>query len=242
MKNKAKIIIPIALATAAVICAAAVLCLFYFGVLHFNNPPVSVYPVRGVDVSHYQGEIDWETLSKQGTSFAFVKATEGSSYVDPTFEKNRDEANKTGLRVGAYHFFNFESPGQTQAELFIKTVKKTEKMLPPAVDVELYGEYTADNIKVKEIKKELRALVDMLAEEYGVKPIIYTDDKTYELIVKDEFSDCDLWYRSVYGAVPDGIDWTFWQYSNRHVLDGYDGGRYIDMNVYSGSEEEFSRY
>lgn len=242
MKNKAKIIIPIALAAAAVICTAVVLCLFYFGILHLNNPDMSIYPVRGVDVSHYQGDVDWETLSKQGISFAFIKATEGSSYVDLTFEKNYAEANKTVLRVGAYHFFSFESSGQTQAELFIKTVKKTEKALPPVIDVEFYGAYTVKNINVKEIKKELRELVDLLTEEYGVKPIIYADDKTYELIVKDDFSDCDLWYRSVYGAVPDGIDWTFWQYSNRHVLDGYDGGRYIDMNVFNGSVEKFSKY
>ncbi|MBR4257050.1 MAG: lysozyme, partial [Clostridia bacterium] len=107
MKNKVKIIIPIALAAAAVICAAVVLCLFYFGVLHINNPSKSIYPVRGVDVSHYQGDVDWETLSKQGISFAFIKATEGSSYVDLTFEKNYVEANKTVLRVGAYHFFSF---------------------------------------------------------------------------------------------------------------------------------------
>ena len=62
------------------------------------------YPVKGVDVSSYQLEIDWQGLEEEGYSFAFIKATEGSSLVDERFEYNREEASSTGMRIGAYHF------------------------------------------------------------------------------------------------------------------------------------------
>ena len=91
------------------VCAAAVLIAvgycFYNGVLWFNNPSVAWFPVRGVDVSHHQGEIDWPRLSGENNSFAFIKATEGGDFVDPRFAANWSAAGRAALRVGAYHFF-----------------------------------------------------------------------------------------------------------------------------------------
>ena len=108
---------------AAVLLSAFVLAfLVWNGYLLLNNPSRERYPVRGVDVSKYQGEIDWPVLAEQEISFAFIKATEGSSHVDARFAYNYEEARKTGLRVGAYHFFSFDSGGDTQAENFIRNV------------------------------------------------------------------------------------------------------------------------
>ena len=91
------------LPAAALLTAAAVLAaLFFTGVLKLNTPSRERYPVRGVDVSSWQGEIDWPTLAGQGLSFAFIKATEGSGFTDPRFSYNWEEARKTALRVGAY--------------------------------------------------------------------------------------------------------------------------------------------
>ena len=98
-----------------------------------------LYPVRGVDVSNFQGEVDWNTLSAQNISFAYIKATEGSSYKDERFDYNWKNASDCDLRIGAYHFFSFESSGETQAGNFIKTVKAVDDMLPPVIDVEYYG-------------------------------------------------------------------------------------------------------
>ncbi|MBO4326999.1 MAG: glycoside hydrolase family 25 [Clostridia bacterium] len=229
---------------ALVIALAIPAILLYCGVIHLNNPSSEKYPVRGVDLSSYQGTVDWDTLASQGISFAFIKATEGSKHIDPYFEKNWDNASKTGLRIGAYHFFSFESSGEKQAELFCGNVKPVDRMLPPVIDVEFYGSFKSEkDIDAAQIKQELRVLVDKLTETYGMKPVIYASKDTYSAIVKNDFGDCDLWYRSVYSAVPDGVDWTFWQYSNRHRLKGYDGKeKYIDMNVFCGSPEEFEAY
>lgn len=77
-----------------------------------------------MDVSSWQGEIDWPTLAGQGLSFAFIKATEGSGFTDPRFSYNWEQARKTALRVGAYHFFSYDSPGETQADNFIAAVPR----------------------------------------------------------------------------------------------------------------------
>jgi lysozyme len=86
-----------------------------------------------------RGEIDWETLASQGIDFAWIKATEGSSHVDPRFPENWARANETGLLVGAYHFMSFESSGTAQAEHLAGQIPATPGTLPPVIDLELYG-------------------------------------------------------------------------------------------------------
>lgn len=241
-KNLKKILIIISLCLLAAALTAG--ALLYFGVIHLNSPSREVYPVVGVDVSHHQGKIDWDVLSSQGIDFAYIKATEGSSFVDPRFEENFRNAKASPLRVGVYHFFSFDSTGEEQAEHFRRAVEPYEGMLPPAVDVEYYGDYASGKpVDSAKVKAELRKLVDALTEEYGMKPVVYAADDSYAAFVKGDFDDCALWYRSVYSGVGDGIGWTFWQYSNRHVLDGYEGGeRYIDMNVFAGDKNSFMKY
>ena len=131
---------------AGVFCVmAAVLCAFYgyavyCGLIQLNNPSKKRYPVRGVDVSHYQGTIDWPVLAAQDLDFAYIKATEGSSHTDEKFAENWEAAKDTGLRIGAYHFFSFDSPGESQLKHFTETVPAFRQMLPPVVDFEFYGD------------------------------------------------------------------------------------------------------
>lgn len=93
------------IASCLIIASVSAAALFYTGILKPVNPRKELYPVRGVDVSSYQGKIDWNVIASQGISFAFVKATEGSSLVDPCFASNYGNAAAAGLQVGAYHFF-----------------------------------------------------------------------------------------------------------------------------------------
>ena len=234
-------------AAAALAAAAAIFALlFYTGALKFNNPSRGKYPIRGVDVSAYQGEIDWETLAEQGIHFAFIKATEGSSFVDERYAYNEASAAKTDLRVGAYHFFSFDSAGSTQAENFIRTVNARENMLPPVVDVEFYGAYNRHRPEnVSAIREELHSLLELLTEEYGVRPILYVTRASYDLLIAGDFGEYDIWFRNILRSprLSDGRDWIFWQYSDRGRLEGYEGvERFIDLNVFRGSEEEFETY
>ena len=239
-RMKRKIIIS---AVVFLVFVGTVCALLYTGVIHINNPSKTKYPIRGVDVSHYQGEIDWEKLSSENIRFAYIKATEGSGHKDEEFDKNWEGAQATRLRIGSYHFFSLDSPGTTQAENFCKTVTVVDNMLPPVVDVEPYGKYMNSSPVDKEaLFAELQDYINAVEAYYDMKPVIYTTEEWFQLI-HEEFKDYDVWLRSVYGKPDSSINWTFWQYSNRHVLSGYSGEeRYIDMNVFAGDEEAFLSY
>ncbi len=94
--------------------------------------------------------------------FAFIKATEGSAFVDKYFSKNWTNANKTSMRVGAYHFFSFDSKGETQAEQFIRNVPKYKQALPPVIDVEFYANKKDNPPKREDVTKELSVMIEML--------------------------------------------------------------------------------
>lgn len=199
------------------------------------------YPVFGVDVSNYQGDINWQELEAQNVSFAFIKATEGSGHTDESVRRNLDRAAGTGIKVSAYHFFSFDSAGETQADNFIAAVSRDEIDMPPVVDIEYYGDKRKNKPSQAEAESILRPLLSRLEAYYGVKPIIYTTLPVYFRYVKGSFSDYPLWIRSV-TFEPDLMDWKFWQYSDKGTLTGYDGDEeHIDLNVYNGSEEDFER-
>lgn len=227
------------------ISIAVLAILFLKGIIKINTPAEDEYPVRGVDVSSYQGEIDWQLLSKQHIQFAFIKATEGSSFVDKNFIYNFEEASKTDLRVGVYHFFSYDSSGSAQADHFIATVPKSNKMLPPVIDVEFYGDKEKNLPNKDEVTKNLTDMLKKLEEYYGAKPIIYATRKAYRLFISGSYQDYDIWIRDVYFKPTelDGQQWVFWQYSDKGILEGYTGTeKYIDLNVFNGSQEEFRKY
>ncbi|MEO1264017.1 MAG: GH25 family lysozyme, partial [Bacteroidota bacterium] len=94
---------------------------------------------KGIDVSHFQCDLDWSALKNEGISFAFVKATEGETYVDPCFHKNWANGQKEGLKLAPYHFYRSKDNPGKQADLFIKTVKViTDRLdMAPALDIEM---------------------------------------------------------------------------------------------------------
>lgn len=218
--------------------AAALGLLLDRGIVRFNYPPETV---RGVDVSHYQGEIDWPAIAKQDIEFAYVKATEGSGSRDERFDANWSGARASGLRTGAYHFFSYDSSGLDQAENFIATVPAESDALPPVIDVEAYGGYDARPASRADVLPQLRAMVEALQKHYGKPPVIYTTSRFYRLYISGEFQDCGVWIRDVFHRprLPDGRRWMFWQYSSRGRLNGTHGVEpYIDLNVYFGTTEQ----
>jgi lysozyme len=214
--------------------------LIYTGLFIPNKLFLPRDAIIGCDVSHYQGEIQWEVLSTQKISFAFIKATEGSSHIDAKFEENWNLASETNLYLGAYHFFSFESPGSTQAEHFCEQVGKRESMMLPVVDIEFYGSFHEKNTDPIEIRKQLDAFIQVIEKNYGTKPIIYTTKEGYRHFIKGYYLDCPLWIRSILTYPSLDRTWTFWQYTSREQLKGYEGEEtYIDMNVFHGDEEDF---
>jgi lysozyme len=117
-------------------CLVAAGCFLYFRPF---SPDRGRYPVRGIDVSHHQGLIDWQRVAADDVAFAVIKATEGGDHVDDAFALNLREARAAGLAVGAYHFFTFCRPGADQARNFISIVPRNQPLLPPVVDIEFGG-------------------------------------------------------------------------------------------------------
>ena len=222
---------------------ASLFLLIWEGEILLNYPSEERYPVRGVDVSSYQGDIDWQILSGEGISFAFIKATEGSSHTDSRFAYNFENAQKHGILTGAYHFFSYDSSGTAQAEHFISTVPVTNGMLPPVIDVEFYGDKEKMPPDKADVTRELSDMIARLTEYYGVSPIIYATQKSYDLYIAGEYPRCGIWIMEVLPCkrpvLSDGRDWILWQYTNRYKPKGLSNGeRFIDMNVFNGTAEE----
>lgn len=232
---------------AGLLCAdgIAACLLLYTGLAWFNTPSRDAFPVRGVDVSSYQGEIDWPVLAGQELDFAYIKATEGSGSTDPTFAFNWENARRTALAVGAYHFFSFDSAGKTQADNFLAVAPPQEGTLPPAVDVEFYGGNEANPPAPDGVRRELQILLDRLEAAHGRKPVLYATMASYRLYLDGAFDGYPLWIRDVLHPprLPEGRRWTIWQYSPRGRLDGYRGREcFIDLNVFTGSREDFAAF
>ena len=196
---------------------------------------------QGVDISNYQGDIDFDVLHEQGIQFVFIKATEGNAWVDPRFTENWAAAKNTnGLRYGAYHFMSFRTPGSEQAASFIDTVPKDKHALPPVVDIELYDEFINNPPSSEYFRSTLDPILSAMEERYGKQPILYTTAYVYERYIQGVY-DNPIWIadHSLPAALPDGNPWLFCQYSYEGQLDGYNGEEpYIDLDVFNGSVED----
>ena len=194
--------------------------------------------IIGVDVSAYQEDIDMEKLKEQNIRFIFIKATEGSSGQDEKFAENWENAKNAGLPSGAYHFFSYDSEGKTQAENFIRTVGPDMKgRLLPVVDVEYYGDKEQNPPERTDVIRELRIYLEMIEQEYGVKPIIYTRPDIYETYLKGEFDAYKKWISSLYTPLSWNYqdDWYIWQYLNwdqNAIL--YQYGPQQELEIYEG--------
>lgn len=232
MKNRG-----IQVLAAAAVAALLLLVLFFLVKtkrLQVNRLIVSPRDTVGVDLSEYQAEVDMDTLAGQGVSFIYMKATEGSGYTDSRFSQNWENAERSGIPAGAYHFFSFDSPGKMQAGNYIRTVGSLDGKLIPAVDVEYYADKRSNPPDSAELAKELRDFLDALEAEYHVKPMIYCPREIYEKYIAPYFDEYPRWIRSVYypAQFEAGSRWVIWQYCDTGRLDGYVGGeKNIDLNV-----------
>ena len=190
--------------------------------------------LRGVDISSYQADVDMKSLANQGIRFVYMKATEGSNHVDEKFATNWKNIKDTNMAAGAYHFFSYESSGETQAENYVSTVGSLNGHLIPAVDVEMYGEFKENPPEKDKVVRQLKIFMAVMEDEYKAKPIINAQKDIYDKYLKDDFKDYPVWARNVYFPVylEFGGDWLIWQYKDRGELEGYKGGeKYIDLDV-----------
>lgn len=192
--------------------------------------PAARYAVRGLDISHYQGVIDWTTLDAAAYDFIFIKASEGASLQDSLFAYNWSAARARGLRRGAYHFFRPEVSPSVQAANFFNRVDLLPGDLPPVLDVEDRG-----NLSPEELVAAVTDLGNILRDRYGVWPILYTGQHFYNRFFAGHFTHYPLWlarYDTREPVTVCGRDYQFWQYSCRGKVAGIAGP--VDENIFTG--------
>ena len=201
------------------------------------------YAVKGVDVSHYQGEIDWRALRRSGVRFAYIKATEGASLRDPRFAENWQRSHDAGMVRGAYHFFSLCKSGAVQAANFIAAIPANTGSLPHALDVEQM-EACPNGRRIAHPLAQIGAFLDAAEKHFGQRPLVYTTQEFYEAYFRNGWSAEQLgkerfWLRSLHRA-PGYGRWILWQYHNRGRRGGIDGP--VDLNAFNGSVEEFEKF
>jgi len=220
------------------VAAAAASSLYERGLIRLNYPSTARYPVRGVDVSHHQGRIDWSAVRAAGIAFAFIKASEGADHRDREFDRNWVGARQVGLSRGAYHFFTFCSPGAAQAENFIAAVGGSFGELPPVADVEFAGNCRQWE-SIDRIREELRSFLGRLEESARVRPILYFTEDAHSRILEGHFDAYPIWPRSVLLPLSESRfgSWLFWQFADNGRVRGID--TLADLNVFRGAQVEF---
>ena len=202
-----------------------------------TSEKVKTFSVRGLDISKYQGSVDFSQLKANGFHYVFIRATEGITYQDEDYKSNYAAAKKAGLKVGVYHFYESDDDPIAQLENIKDLVELTVGDLAPVIDIEKL--HQKDD---KSLAENLKKLLDGLESHYGIKPIIYTG-KNFANQYLFGFNDYPLWlaeYEVEQPTLPSGWqDWTFWQWSQSGTVNGIVG--VVDMDRFNGSHALFEK-
>ncbi len=191
-------------------------------------------PLFGIDVSHYQGRIDWPTVALQDhVTYAYVKATEGAGMLDDTYVYNIREARKAGIKVGCYHFFSPTASPDDQFANFIRNANLKEHDLLPIIDVEIKGRGD-----VRSFCKRLQTFLNKVEKHYGVCPIIYTSCNFYNQYLAGKFTKYKYMiarYHEERPVLEDDIQFVMWQFTANGNIPGIRGAvdRSCFMDDYS---------
>jgi lysozyme len=200
-------------------------------------------PIQGVDVSRYQGDIDFGRLRAAGAHFVFIKATEGADYVDPNFAANWRGARDAGLARAAYHFMFWCRTAADQARWFEQNVPDDPDALPPILDVEWtdHSQLCPDRPSPEDALAKVERMLQLMEAYTGKLPIIYTDIAFHRDVLAGHHLPNTFWLRSV-AAEPDARyedrPYTFWQWTQTGTMPGIRGE--VDRNAFYGSPDEWT--
>lgn len=177
---------------------------------------------EGIDVSHYQGFIDWQRVASEGqVSYAYMKCSEGATIQDEYYRRNVEEARRAGLYVGAYHFYRSGTSPQEQLNNMISIARKADFDLVPIIDIEHRGQESREAFI-----KNLRVFIDAVEKYYGCKPLLYTGQNFYNKHLAGEFVDY-LWmiakYQEELPILTDNHTYAFWQFTSKGHVPGIRG-------------------
>lgn len=193
--------------------------------------------VFGIDISHYQKEIDWSEVrtTHHPIEFVFMRATMGDDGKDKRFEENWINAKKHGYLRGAYHFYRPNENSTSQFENYASTVKLQTGDMVPILDIEWRGK-----LAIEDLRKGVLNWLKLAEETYGVKPIVYTSRHYYKNYLKGIIEDYPLWIASYSDKHKlEGIDWTFHQFTEHVIVNGIDGT--VDGSDFNGKLSDLKK-
>jgi lysozyme len=199
-------------------------------------------PVQGIDISKYQGDIDWHRVRQAGIRFAYLKVSEGGDHVDNRFYENWEAAAAAGVPRGAYHFAYWCRLAAEQAVWFSQAVPHDSNQLPPVLDLEWNNASPTcpHHIPRDDALEKIRLLLRVMEYHTGKRPVIYTDINFHKDVLEGEFRDYEFWLRSVAAEPRERYKdrpWTFWQYTATGRVPGIRGD--VDRNVFYGSQDQW---
>ena len=208
-------------------------------------PKPTDYPIHGIDVSKYQGVIDWNSVARSGVKFAWIKATEGGDHLDEQFQANWQGAKLAGVARGAYHFMYWCRPPIEEATWFEQNVPVDADALPPVLDVEPTPDSRTcrRHLERDATIADMKVVLNEMERHFGKRPIIYTNVQFYRAIIAGAFADYPIWVRSTkhHPARPYGDrDWQFWQYQANGSVPGIEGE--VDRNVFYGDQNQWQAF
>jgi lysozyme len=203
------------------------------------------YSLHGIDISRHNGVINWEevaTSEKESSliNFIFIKATEGTDLVDPSFGLNWNSAKEYQFYRGAYHFFVPYSDARLQALNFILNFKYQKGDLVPVLDFEIDAK---SNNQRKKMIENVKTWLEIVEQHVGKKPIIYTNRSLYFKYVKNNFNDYPLWISDFKAPDLQGFDNSnviLWQHSDSGKINGIKEN--VDFNVFLGTPHKLEKY
>jgi lysozyme len=245
-----KILIPKVLSALALALAAALSgCGSGVGpldALSSDLPRPTDYPIHGIDVSKFQGDIDWNAVANSGVKFAWIKATEGGDNADARFQANWNGAKAAGVPRGAYHFVYWCRPPMEEMANFEQNAPVEGDALPPVLDVEATptSKTCHRHLTQQDAIAEMKVMLDEMQRHYGKRPIIYTTVDFYQAILADgAFMDYPIWVRSTkyqpsvkYGPRP----WHFWQYQSDASIAGIQV--HVDRDAFFGTQKQWEAF
>jgi GH25 family lysozyme M1 (1,4-beta-N-acetylmuramidase) len=207
-------------------------------------PAQPVGAVPGIDVSRWQGSIDWAQVAAAGTRFAIAKATQGRAYVDPQYGINKAGAELNGIVFGAYHFAepdNTQNDAVREADHFVDTAQLGPGNLIPVLDIERTGGLTQTKVTAW-----ILDWLDRVTERVGFRPMVYTSpngwlNRTGDTTAVAAAGYTVLWVAHWGVAEPrlpaadwNGNGWTFWQYTSQGSVPGIIGN--VDLDWYESGD------
>lgn len=185
-------------------------------------------PVLGIDISHFQGDVNWQKVQNANIAFVYDKATQGIHFTDPDYVENKKGAHAFSLLHGSYHFYTSDQGGKEQADHFIEVIDYGPGDMPPMLDLEQAS--IKGNVDIPVLQKEILIWLKEVENKLGVKPIIYTNHPFGNRYLNyTDFGEYELWIAE-YGVKKPKIPnvwkdkgWLIWQRTDRGTIEGVVG-------------------